>query len=101
MSILSSLKSLVVVGLMASTIGIALTPPAHAERYYRGSSRYYRHNGTYFQRHPYQKTGLVGAGIGAAGGALLAPHHDRGNGIIKGAAIGGAAGLGYQYLKRR
>jgi len=70
--------------------------PVQAETYYGNVHHHYHHH-TYFQRHPYQKTGLIGAGAGAAAGALLG---GRG-GIVKGAVLGGGAGLGYQYLKRR
>lgn len=57
--------------------------------------------GTYFQRHPYQKTGLIGAGAGAVAGGVLFGDKNRGRNIMRGAVVGGAAGLGYQYLKKR
>jgi len=71
--------------------------PVQAQTYYGNAHYHHYHHHTYFQRHPYQKTGLIGAGAGAAAGALLG---GRG-GIVKGAVLGGGAGLGYQYLKRR
>lgn len=58
-------------------------------------------NRTYFQRHPYQKTGLIGAGAGAVAGGVLFGDKHRGRNAVRGAALGGAAGLGYQYLKKR
>lgn len=68
-----------------------------------GTVRNYTHKThTYFQRHPYQKTGLIGAGVGAAvGGLFFRGEHHGGRNALRGAAIGGAAGLGYEYLKKR
>ncbi|MBY0449058.1 MAG: hypothetical protein K2X01_00340 [Cyanobacteria bacterium] len=83
--------------LILLTIGWSLPLPQNQSAVYAST----RHKKTYFQRHPYQKTGLIGGGIGAvAGGVLSGRRHRKGN-IIKGAALGGAAGLGYQYLKRK
>jgi hypothetical protein len=65
---------------------------AHARRYA---------GGTYFQRHPYQKTGLIGAGAGAVAGGVLFGDKHRGRNLVRGATLGAAAGLGYQYLKKR
>jgi hypothetical protein len=67
-----------------------------------GNARRTQHNTqTYFQRHPYQKTGVIGAGAGAAVGAFVfGDKHNRGRNAVKGAALGGAAGLGYEYVKR-
>lgn len=70
----------------------AQTYSAHAKRYA---------GGTYFQRHPYQKTGLIGSGAGAVDGGVLFGDKHRGRNIMRGAALGGAAGLGYEYLKKR
>ena len=56
---------------------------------------------TFWQRNPYIKSGLIGAGVGGAGGVILSRSGKRGSGAVKGAAIGAGAGLGYQYLKNR
>lgn len=88
-----SMAGLVILG----TVGV-LTADAHSryDRDYRG-----RYGSTYFDRHPYQKSGLIGAGVGAGAGALLARDGRRTSTAVKGAVLGGAAGLGYQYLKRQ
>jgi hypothetical protein len=67
-----------------------------------GSARRTQYNTQmYLQRHPYQKTGLIGAGAGAAVGTFVfGDKHNRGRNAVKGAALGGAAGLGYEYVKR-
>ena len=70
----------------------AQTYSAHAKRYA---------GGTYFQRHPYQKNGLIGAGTGAVAGGVLFGDKHRGRNIVRGAALGGVLGLGYEYLKKR
>lgn len=81
------------------------TPLVHASssassEYYRGADgkmhRYVK-KPSYFKRHPYVKSGLVGAGVGAGAGLILG--HGKG-GVIKGAALGTGVGLGYQYLKK-
>jgi len=54
----------------------------------------------YFHRHPYQQKAAIGAGVGAAAGAVLGGKHHRGSGALKGAAVGGVAGTGYEFLKR-
>lgn len=56
---------------------------------------------TFWQRNPYIKSGLIGAGVGGAGGLILSGHGRRGSGVVKGAAIGAGAGLGYQFLKNK
>ena len=53
---------------------------------------------TYFQRNPYVKKAAIGAGIGAGAGLILG--HGA-SGVLKGAAIGTGAGLGYEYLHRK
>src|SRR5262249_45082281 len=47
---------------------------------------------TYFQRHPKVKATVVGAGVGAAGGAVVGLISHRG--MLRGAAIGAGAGAG-------
>jgi len=82
---------------------MALIMPLTAQtRTISAQARRYQHTThTYFQRHPYQKTGLVGAGAGAAVGAIFfGDRHHMGRNALRGAAIGGAAGLGYEYLKK-
>ena len=56
---------------------------------------------TFWQRNPYLKNGLIGAGIGGAGGLILSGKGHRGSGVVKGAAIGTGAGLGYTFLKKK
>ena len=72
---------------------------ADAKHYYSARAK---RQPTYFQKHPYQKTGLIGAGVGAAaGGLLFGEKHNTGRNMVRGAAAGAAAGLGYEFLKKR
>lgn len=87
---------------LAMAILMALILPLTVQaRTISAQARRYQHNShTYFQRHPYQKTGLIGAGAGAAVGAVFfGDKHHMGRNALRGAAVGGAAGLGYEYLK--
>jgi len=89
--------------LLAMAILMALILPLTAQaRTLSAQARHYEYGAhTYFQRHPYQKTGLIGAGSGAAVGAIFfGDRHHMGRNALRGAAIGGAAGLGYEYLKK-
>jgi hypothetical protein len=92
--------------LMLAFLMVSLvTPLAHAQYYY-GSADYeqWRRNHpvrAYFNRHPYQKTAAIGAGIGAAAGGILgAGEGGVGGGLVKGAVLGAGAGAGYEYLHR-
>ena len=80
----------------------SLSAPLVQARTLTGNVQHYSNSThTYFQRHPYQKTGLIGAGAGAAAGAIFfGDKHHMGRNALRGAAIGGAAGLGYEYLKK-
>lgn len=71
----------------------------HDSRYY-GYSRYSRYTPTFGQRHPYVKKAAIGGGAGALVGGLLAPEGSRTDGAVKGAMVGAAVGLGYEYLRR-
>ncbi len=55
---------------------------------------------TYFQKHPYQKTAAIGAGVGAAAGAVLSHDGHRGKSAVKGAVVGGAVGAGAEFVKK-
>ncbi len=75
--------------LAANTLGMM---PAQA-RYYP-----YRDQGGYGSNyHPYIQKALIGGGIGAVAGGLLSRRDPVGAGV-KGALLGSAAGVGYQYL---
>jgi hypothetical protein len=56
---------------------------------------------TFWQRNPYLKSGLIGAGLGGGAGLILSGKGRRGSGVVKGAALGTGVGLGYQYLKKK
>ncbi len=74
-----------------------MTHPAQATTYYTHATYQQQHPvKAYFHRHPYQKTGLIGGGVGAGVGALLG----GGKGALTGGAIGAGAGVGYEYLKK-
>ena len=107
-------RTLVALLTTAAIAGAGFVSPASADpynahaRYHNHSNKYHNYNGyngyydyrpTYFERHPYQKSGLIGAGVGAAAGALMGNEYDRGGSAVKGAVLGGAAGLGYRYLQ--
>jgi hypothetical protein len=83
--------------LMLGTVG--LMPAAHAQSRYD----YYnnRYNNGFLTEHPYAKKALIGGGVGAVAGGLLAGDGGRADGAIKGALLGAGLGLGYEYLKRR
>ncbi len=83
---------------LALLTGVTVLPAEAGNRYYGYDS--YRH-GSYMDRHPYVKKAAIGGGIGAAAGALLAREGMRTRGAVKGAIIGGAAGAGYEYLRRQ
>jgi hypothetical protein len=51
-------------------------------------------------RHPYVQSALAGGGIGAVVGGLIDRDGDFGNGAIRGAVVGSAAGLGTRYISR-
>lgn len=55
----------------------------------------------YMYCHPYIKKGLIGAGIGAAAGAVLGDKGERVGKGAKGAAVGAGAGLGYAYMRQK
>ena len=55
----------------------------------------------YFKRHAYQKTELIGAGVGAVAGGVLSGDKHRKKNVVKGAVVGAGAGVGYQYLKKK
>ena len=88
--------------LIMALLMIIILPLTVQARTLTGQTRRYQQNGqTYFQRHPYQKTGLIGAGAGAATGAIFfGDKHHTGRNALRGAALGGAVGLGYEYLKK-
>ncbi len=75
--------------------------PAYAYYYpsYYGYSQYY--NGGFLANHPYVKKAAIGGGLGAILGGVIAPTGDRVGGAMKGAALGGAAGMGFEYLRER
>ena len=82
------------------SINTADASSSSSSQYYRGAdgkTHHYAKKPSYFKRHPYVKSGLVGAGVGAGAGLILG--HGKG-GVIKGAALGTGVGLGYQYLKK-
>jgi hypothetical protein len=96
------MPSLMLATLTAGLIAPMLVPQtaeAHPDRNYRRGN-YYR-GYTQYERHPYLKRAGVGAGIGAAAGAVLAPDGARVDTAVKGGLIGAGAGLGYAYLKNR
>lgn len=77
-------------------MGVSITP-AQA----RHNDDYYYYNNRQSTMSPYVKKALIGAGIGAlASGALSRDGFSSGS-IIRGALIGGGAGVGYQYLRNR
>lgn len=90
---------------MIASLNLGVIAPNTASAYdvysqnYQQQQYYNNYNRpTYFQRHPYVKKALIGAGVGAGVG-LLFSHGSRG--VLKGAAIGTGAGLGYEYLRQR
>jgi len=85
------MKKLLALLLVVFSIGTAMVTPAEA-RY-----RDYNYNGGYGY-HPYIQKALIGGGIGAVAGAVLGERDPVGAGL-KGALIGSAAGVGYEYLR--
>jgi hypothetical protein len=67
--------------------------------YLRGNAAQYSQQPTYFQRHPYQKKALIGAGIGAATSLIF--NNGRTDKIGRSALIGAGAGLSYEYLRQQ
>lgn len=88
------MKKLLASLLMILSIGAFTLAPAEAR--YRS---YYDNRGG-FGYHPYIQKALIGGGIGAVAGGLLGERDPVGAGL-KGALIGSAAGMGYQYLSSR
>ena len=87
------------IALMLLTGFTALPAKAYYDPYYGHAYSYYHHG--LLAQHPYVKKALIGGGIGAVAGALLSPEGAHGSGAVKGAMLGGAAGLGIQYLQNR
>jgi hypothetical protein len=88
------MKKLLALLLLLFSVGAYTLSPAEA-RYYG-----YDNNGGYFGYHPYIQKALIGGGIGAVAGGLLGRRDPVGAGL-KGALLGSAAGVGYQYLRSR
>jgi hypothetical protein len=51
--------------------------------------------------HPYVGKAAIGGGAGALIGGIVSPDGDRAGGAVKGALIGGAAGVGYELLREK
>ena len=89
------MKKLLATLLLLLSVGVYALAPAEA--HYRD----YGYGGGYggYGYHPYIQKALIGGGIGAVAGGLLGSRDPVGAGI-KGALLGSAAGLGYEYLKQ-
>ncbi len=87
---------------LLTTAGTLILPAnAYYQPYYNSSDSSTYNNGTFFQHHPYVKTALIGSGVGAVLGGVLSQEGSRTNGAVKGAILGGGAGLGIEYLKEK
>jgi hypothetical protein len=87
------MKKLLAMLVLLFSMGASIMAPAEAR--YHGYDRY---NGGYGY-HPYVQKALIGGGVGAVAGSLLGERDPVGAGI-KGALLGSAAGLGYEYLRQ-
>lgn len=92
--------------LMASLLLGTFAIPAQAydrHEYYRHHhgyyDRYHYYRGGFLPGHPFVRGAAVGGGLGAAAGAIFSPEGSKGDGAIKGALLGGGAGLGYEFLR--
>lgn len=86
------MKKLLATLLLLLSVGAYALAPAEARGY-----RDYGYGG--YGYHPYVQKALIGGGIGAVAGGLLGSRDPVGAGI-KGALLGSAAGLGYEYLRQ-
>jgi hypothetical protein len=87
------MKKLLATLVLLFSMGVCTLAPAEARHY-----GYDRYNGGYGY-HPYVQKALIGGGVGAVAGGLLGRRDPVGAGI-KGALLGSAAGLGYEYLRQ-
>lgn len=97
--------SLAVVVTLMGTSMMTMVPSAEAASrnyrdYYNNYQNRYQNGGSFGDNHPYLQKTLIGSGLGAVVGGVLTRNSDWTNGAIKGAVLGGAAGAGYEYLKR-
>lgn len=83
------MKKLLATLLLLLSVGVYVLAPAEA---------HYRDYGGYGY-HPYVQKALIGGGIGAVAGGLLGRRDPVGAGI-KGALLGSAAGMGYEYFRQ-
>ncbi len=86
---------IVAVSLAAFCLFASLAFPTKALAYH--DDRDYDRYG-YVDRHPYVKKALIGGGLGAVAGGLVASRGNKTNGALTGALLGSTLGLGYQYL---
>lgn len=92
--------------LFAVILGLVLTgalfggdaQACHRGRYYHEG---YDYRPSYLSSHPYVRDGLMGGGLGALVGGVISHDGERMDGALKGALLGGGAGLGYRFLKNR
>jgi len=75
-------------------LALAGTSSLPAQAYYH----YYYYGGNFFYNHPVLSDGLIGTGLGAVAGGVLAPDGNRAGGAVEGAALGGVAGAGLGLL---
>jgi hypothetical protein len=98
-------KKMIAAAMMLSmTLGGAATlVPAAEARDYQGYNRYnyYNRDRGLMGNHPYVQKAVIGGGVGAVAGGLLAGDGGRADGAIKGGLLGAGLGLGYQYLRNQ
>jgi len=92
---MNNLKRFLMASMATLTLVSASMLPAQA--YYHHHYYYDRYQ-SFGYAHPYVQKALIGGGIGALAGGLLSPEGNRAGGALKGAAIGGGAGIAYQAL---
>jgi hypothetical protein len=81
--------------LAIALMGISIKP---AQAY---DNSYYENATSFLGNHPYVKDGLIGSAAGAVIGGVMAHDGDRTGSAVKGAVLGGAAGMGVEYLREK